>query len=136
MTQVRLQDQNLWCWVYLEEGKWNSNSQKGLHECILDGLRKTIGDSGTKAVLFKVELGRCVKDPIELHRHLYGIFNDGAFGLEKVIVRELFRRLNLTYEEKGSFDFAGYVSQARELSERRRRENPKRLAPCNHNSRS
>ena len=101
------------------------------HECILDGLRNVIGESGTKAVLFEIELDRHIEDPRGLHVDLYAIFKEGAFTLEKVIVTELFQRLNLAYDEKSSFDFAGCVSHARELFMKTRKEDCKRLMMCN-----
>ena len=82
---------------------------------ILDGLESALGESGMKAVLSNVELALCMDNPGELHRNLRDIFKEGAFVLEKVIVKELFRRLNVPYEETGNLDFEGYVSHARKL---------------------
>lgn len=104
------------------------------HECILDGLRDFVGESGTRAVLFNIELSRYIDDPREFHADLYTIFKEGALSIEKVIVKELFRRLNLSYQEKSSFDFARHVSQARELFIKTRKEDRRRLTTCNHNS--
>jgi len=86
-----------------------------LHECIFDGLKSILGESGMKVVLFNMELHRYAEHPGELHKNLYAIFGNGAFALEKVIVKELFRRLNMPYEEASDFDFARCVNQAREL---------------------
>jgi hypothetical protein len=107
-----------------------------LHECIINGLKDFLGETGMKAVLFNIELGQYIDDPREFHANLYAIFNQGAFSLEKAIVKELFRRLNLTYVENRTFDFARQVSQARELSMKTRKENRKRFTICNHNSKS
>jgi hypothetical protein len=68
-----------------------------------------------KVVLSNVELTLCVNDPRELHRSLRSIFKEGAFTLEKVIIKELFRRLSLPYEEQTDFDFEAYVNLAEEL---------------------
>ncbi len=86
-----------------------------LHESILDGLENALGGSGLKVVLLNVDLARYMNNPAELHRNLRGIFNEGALVLEKVIVKELFRRLDLPYEEKDDFDFARHVNHAKEL---------------------
>jgi len=86
-----------------------------LHECIFDGLKHILGEGGMKVVLFNIELHRYAEHPGELHENLYAIFGNGAFVLEKAIVKELFRRLNMSYEEASDFDFARYVDQAREL---------------------
>lgn len=68
-----------------------------------------------KAILFRIELGEYLENPAVLHRHLHVIFGVGAENLEKVMVKELFRRLNLCFEEEGNFDFGKSVEQAREL---------------------
>lgn len=68
-----------------------------------------------KVVLSNIELALCTDNPRELHRSLRSIFKEGAFILEKVIIKELFRRLDLPYEEQADFDFAGYINRAREL---------------------
>jgi len=83
------------------------------HESMLDGLRQVIGESGIRALLFNIESGQYLDHPETFHRNLYAIFNEGAIFLEKVIVKELFRRINVRYEIKGDFDFARYVNQAR-----------------------
>jgi len=93
-----------------------------LRECIENGLRYVVGESGMKAVLFRIESGQFIDNPEGFHRDLYLIFNDGAVALEKVIIRELFRRLSLPYEERGDFDFVTYVNQAKELFIVNRRE--------------
>jgi hypothetical protein len=68
-----------------------------------------------KVVLSNIELTLCADNPGELHRSLCDIFKEGAFILEKVIVKELFRRLSLPYEERIDLDFEGYVNHAKEL---------------------
>lgn len=90
------------------------------HRCVFDGLKRTLGDSGMDAILFNIESYRCVEDARILHMKLYGIFGDGAFTIEKVIVKELCRRLNVPYEEQKDFDFARSVDRARELFKTKR----------------
>jgi len=85
------------------------------HRCVLDGLKSTLGESGMNAILFNIESNRCVEDARTLHDELHGIFGDGAFTIEKVIVKELCRRLNVPYEKPKDFDFARSVGRAREL---------------------
>jgi hypothetical protein len=85
-----------------------------LHECILDGLEYILGEIAMKAVIFYIELGDCIEDPSEFHKNLYAIFGEGTLILEKTIVKELFRRLNLSCEERSDFDFARCVNEAEE----------------------
>ena len=86
-----------------------------LHDCIIDGIRHVISESGLKAVLFRIDLGYYVDDPAELHRNLYGIFKEGSIVLEKAILKEFCSRLKVPYVDGGDFDFGEQVKRAREL---------------------
>lgn len=68
-----------------------------------------------KVVLSNIELTLCTNNPRELHKSLRSIFKEGASILEKVIIKELFRRLRLPYEEQTDLDFEGYINRAREI---------------------
>ncbi|MDW8023184.1 MAG: hypothetical protein RMJ15_05565 [Nitrososphaerota archaeon] len=81
-----------------------------------------------KVVLFHIQLGNYLDCPERLHRDLLTIFGTGAKSIEKLIVKELFWRLNLPFEEKESFDFVEYVEHARELYMARMKENSPRQA--------
>jgi hypothetical protein len=85
------------------------------HESIVDVLENILGERGMKSVLFRIDLGDYLEDPTRLHRDLCIIFGMGAEHLEKLIVKELFCRLNLPFEEGESFDFGKCVEQAKEL---------------------
>ena len=86
-----------------------------LHDCIIDGIRHVISESGLKAVLFRIDLGYYVDDPAELHRNLYSIFKEGSIVLEKAILKEFCSRLKVPYVGEGDFDFGEHVKRAREL---------------------
>ncbi len=86
-----------------------------LYECILEVLENALSKSCMKIIMFHMDFGDYVDDPSELHRNLYTLLGDGANVLEKMIVKELFRRLDIPYEERGDFDFVRYVNEAREL---------------------
>jgi len=75
-----------------------------------------------KVVLSNIELTLCADNPGKLHKSLRSIFKEGASILERVIVKELFRRLSLPYEERSDLDFEGYVNHAKELLATRREE--------------
>jgi hypothetical protein len=85
------------------------------HDCILDELESVLGEKGAKNFLFHVESDRYIEDPQKLHQDLYTMFENGAVLLERIIIEELFRRLNLPYREEGDFRFETYASQARKL---------------------
>ena len=93
------------------------------HDCILDELESVLGEKGAKFFLFHVESDRYIEDPRELHRNLYAMFEDGAVLLERIIIKELFKRLNLPYEEDGDdFSFEMYASRAKKLFIARQKE--------------
>lgn len=81
-----------------------------------------MGESGMKAILFHIELGHYIEDAGEFHRNLYEMFGDGAITLERLIAKELFRRLGLPYSERSDFDFKRCVNEGRELFIARQRE--------------
>jgi hypothetical protein len=78
-------------------------------------LENVTGERGMRVISLHVELGDYLKDPTELHRNLHSIFEVGAENLEKVVVKELFRRLDLCFGQSEDFDFAKSVEQAKEL---------------------
>ena len=67
-----------------------------------------------EAVLGKMQLSALAESPEELQNGFGQIFGPPAKVLEKLIVRDLFKRLNLKFEEVvASFDFETYVNIAR-----------------------
>ena len=87
---------------------------QALHESILDGLKNVLGESGMNVILLNIELDKCTNNPEALHMSLQDVFKDGACVLEKVIVKELFRKLGIPYGENIDLDFVGYVNHAKE----------------------
>jgi hypothetical protein len=93
--------------------------------CVLDGLKNTLGESGMNAVLCNIESHRLAEDARTLHKNLHAIFGEGVFIIEKVIVKELHRRLNVPYEEPEDFDFVKSVNRAGEIFKTKRQNLPK-----------
>jgi len=87
---------------------------KVLNECVCEGLRLALGEDIKKVVLFYIDLAPFNTEK-DIHRRLYSIFLEGATILEKIVVKELFRRLNVPYTERGDFDFELYVEKARDF---------------------
>jgi hypothetical protein len=75
-------------------------------------LKKLLGEGGVKAVLNYLRSVQ-LDNPRELHIKLSSVFGKGTEILEKAVVKELYRRLNLDYEEEERFDFERYVNYAR-----------------------
>jgi hypothetical protein len=75
-----------------------------LQSCILDTMRNLLGGSGTEAVLFHLGQIQYPENPGEFHERIQSIFKEGAATLEKLIVKELFSRLNVPPDQKDTFD--------------------------------
>ncbi|MBI2183610.1 MAG: hypothetical protein HYU39_01475 [Thaumarchaeota archaeon] len=84
-------------------------------ESIIEGLRNTLGESCMQAVLHRLNLAKHADKPSDFHASLYSIFNQGAIVLEKMIVKELYRRLNMVYEERDDFNLEESVNVAKRI---------------------
>ncbi len=85
---------------------------KALSECVLDVLKTALGKTVLDSLISHFAIDRHADDPAKVHADLRLIFADGARVLEKLIVRELFRRLNLILEGEQTFDFEVQVDFA------------------------
>jgi len=80
------------------------NRPAGLQECVLDAIRNVLGES--TAALVQQWLGSSGFENVEdIHSKLTAMFGPGAKTLERIIVKELHKKLELSYEEKEPFDF-------------------------------
>jgi len=95
-----------------------------LYESFCDGLKNTLGEGVMQVIIFHLQLARSEKiDNIEqLDHNLRSIFDVGAVTLEKIMVKELFRKLNAPYKGEDSFDFVRYVDLARKFYEEEKKE--------------
>ena len=93
----------------------STNNSRILSECFLGGIRKVLGDSPTKAVLFRVQFTQCIDDPEGFHRNLTSIFGEPAAIIEKAMIKELFQRIGLPYEDGPNFEFISYVNLAKTI---------------------
>jgi hypothetical protein len=53
-------------------------------------------------------------DPKEFQIKLQSVFGNGATVIEKVIIKDLFRRLNIPYSSQGPFNYGEALEMARE----------------------
>ena len=95
------------------------NLRKILLEAVEEGL-SSLGDSPKQAIFFHLETSfEISKDNIptnltEFSKALEKIFGPGALYLEKLIVKRLYEKLGLEFEEVKNWDFLEYVNSARE----------------------
>jgi len=73
-----------------------------------------LGQVALDAVFSRMKLVSLAEAPSELHNGFEQIFGPAAEILERLMVRDLFKRLSLKFEEvPPSFDFETYVNIAR-----------------------
>ena len=85
-----------------------------LEESIVSSVRNLIGESPMKALLFHLHLDKVAKDPKMFHESLHSLLKEPAMIIELMIVKDLFSRLNMQFQEKGPFEFQRYTRIAKE----------------------
>lgn len=98
--------------------KWldpNSDFASIFQSSVKDGLRNTLGETVmlTLVPLLKQSLQIYAEKPSEFHRELQFYFGFGALTLERMIVKELFQKLNLHYTSSNELDFETSIGLAR-----------------------
>jgi len=79
----------------------------------------SLGDSPKQAILFHLENSFKIKKEhipanlTEFTKALEGIFGPGASYLEKLIVKRLYEKLGLNFEDVGSWDFIECVDNVK-----------------------
>ena len=79
-----------------------------LRESITTGWKRVLGE-GSQSTFYFLELVSYVQKPIEFHKKLYSIFGQGSLSLEKVVILDLFQRLNLPFRNLKRYSYADYV---------------------------
>ena len=82
---------------------------------VKEGLRNTLGETVMQTIvpLLKQPLETYAEKPSELHSELQFYFGFGALTLERMIVKELFQKLNLHFTSSSELDFETSVGLAR-----------------------
>ncbi len=93
----------------------NSDFASIFQSSVKDGLRNTLGETvmQTLVPLLKQTLQTYAEKPSEFHRELQLYFGFGALTLERMIVKELFQKLNLHYTSSNELDFETSIGLAR-----------------------
>ncbi len=92
----------------LKEGQFFSI----LRQSIMDGMKKVLGESGLQSTFYYLDLVEVFHRPAEFHKKLYSIFGKGSLALERTILTELYRRVNVPFKERKGYEFADYVDLA------------------------
>jgi hypothetical protein len=94
---------------FAQEKTFSSMSQLSIGE----GVRAALGQA-ILGVLNGQGLFNEATDPKEFHKKLQSVFGNGATVLEKVIVKDLFRKLNIPYNMQERFDYGEALERAKE----------------------
>ncbi|MDI6847909.1 MAG: hypothetical protein QMD13_08820 [Candidatus Bathyarchaeia archaeon] len=95
-----------------------TNFKKIILVAVEEGL-SSLGDSPKQAIFFHLEVSfRITKEHIpanltEFAEALEKIFGPGASYLEKLIVKRLYEKLGLEFEEAETWNFLDYVDNAK-----------------------
>ena len=90
----------------------------------VDHALLSLGESPREAIYYHLDKSfKLHKEEIpavtsEFSQALNAIFGPGAEIIERIIVKDLYSKLNLDFEEKTSLEFADCISVARELAKR------------------
>lgn len=85
-------------------------------------MRDVLGEEARKATLFHLKVPDYEQHPKEFHVHIGVIFKQGASVIEKVIVRDVYNRLDMRFDENGKFDYEHSMKFAFEEASRRQSE--------------
>jgi hypothetical protein len=119
----------------MEKGK---DFDKLFIEAVDEGL-DVLGDSGRQMIFFHLEKSCSVKRheipdrPEAFAEGLEKIFGVGATVIEKLIVKSLYLKLGLKYEDKEERPFADYVNDLKEANDTKeaRQDNRRRRSSSN-----
>ena len=103
---------------------WKTNKEnaaKSQEKAFLSMLQLSVNE-GVQAALGQAILGILsgqglfanLTDPKEFHRKLQTVFGNGATVIEKIIIKDLFRKLSLPYASEATFSYGDDLERARQ----------------------
>jgi len=100
----------------------------------IDGsMRDILGEEARKATMFHLKVPDYERHPGEFHVHIGAIFMQGASVIEKVIVRDVYDKLDLRFDEDGKIDYVNSMTLA--LKEASKRQAEMKGEPGTHGKR-
>ena len=103
---------------------WKANKENtaNAQEKVFSSMLQHSVNEGVKAALGQAILGILtdqglfdkVTDPKEFHRKLAMVFGNGATVIEKIIIKDLFRKLSLPYISQDYFNYGDDLERARQ----------------------
>jgi hypothetical protein len=85
-----------------------------LEETIRSSVTDLLGESSMRAIVFHLGMERLGDEQV-FDQKLREFLKEPASIIEEMIVKDLFKRLDLLYSPRGPFDFVRYARAAREF---------------------
>lgn len=90
-----------------------------VRETINQSMKDLLGESGAQAASFHIGLTAYEKEPREFHVRLISMFHQGSDVIERMIIKDLYRKLDIPSVAKPMFNYEESVRYAmRVLQER------------------
>jgi len=86
-----------------------------LTDTIIVSIRDLLGESPLQAILYNLNLESLGKDPEQFDQKLREMLKGPATIVEEIIIKDLFKGLDLLYSPGGDFDFVRFVDTAKEI---------------------
>ncbi len=83
-----------------------------LNESIGEGIKAALGQA-ILGILTNQGIFEKASDPKEFHRKLQTVFGNGASVIEKIIIKDLFRKLNISYISQDYFNYGDDLEKAK-----------------------
>ena len=68
-------------------------------------LRDMLGEDGAKATFFHVGLTNYDKESHQFHIRLFSIFSNGTSTIERLIIKDLFKRLDIPFFQDAEINY-------------------------------
>jgi hypothetical protein len=82
---------------------------------MIASLENILGKPAIGALMLHFKIDQLANDPRQVHETLTGVFGNGAAVLEKIILKELYKRLDLVLGDTAfSFSFERLVHEAKD----------------------
>jgi hypothetical protein len=92
-----------------------SGFEELFEETITSSIRDLLGESSMRAILYHLSLESMAKDPQVFDQKMRELLKAPAVIIEEIIIKDLFKRLDLMYAPMGAFDFQKYAKAAKEV---------------------
>lgn len=84
-----------------------------MKNCIMDSMKGALGQSGTDSIVYHLHLKMLGNDLGAFHSGLTSLLGDPAVVIETLIIKSLYSRLGLQFDEGKNLDFVRRANEAK-----------------------